>query len=72
MPLQVTFILDDEGQPEYFRTRSFVAQYVGENPVDSDVARRFQRLQATKSLPVPDLSRLLPSPRVPFITPPTR
>jgi hypothetical protein len=72
MPLQVTFILDDEGQPEYFRTRSFVAQYVGENPVDSDVARRFQWLQATESIPVPDLSRLLPSRRVPFITPPTR
>ena len=70
MPLQVTFILDDKGQPEYFRTRSFVAKHMGDIPPDSDVPRRFQQLQAKESMPVPDLRRHLPGPRIPFLTPP--
>lgn len=72
LPLQVTFIFDEEGLPEYFRTRSFVARYMGETAIDPDRPRRFQWLQATESLAVPDLRSHLPGPHVPFIVPPAR
>ncbi len=70
-PLQVTFILDSDGLREYFRTRSFVARYRAENPIDPVRERRFEWSWPTESLPVSDLTRYLPGPQFPFITPPS-
>lgn len=69
-PLQVTFILDKEGLTEYFRTRSFVAQYTAEIPPEPGRRRRFEWLQSMESLPISHLKRSLPGPQLPFITPP--
>jgi hypothetical protein len=71
-PLQVTFILDDEGKSEYFRTRSFVAEYQGEIPPEPG---RPGRTEALRTMELFDASRLkpaLPEPRLPFIRPPVR
>lgn len=71
-PLQVTFILDDEGKSEYFRTRSFVAEYQGEI---SPEPGRPGRTEALRTMELFDASRLtpaLPEPRLPFIRPPVR
>jgi len=70
LPLQVTFIFDDYGQTEYFRTRSFVARYVAESPPEPPGRGRFESFRPTESLPVSDFKSYLPGPQLPFITPP--
>lgn len=70
-PLQVTFILDDEGMPEYFRTRSFVAAYQGEIPPEPGRPGRTGLFSDLSHLIVP-FERTLPAPRLPFIKPPSR
>jgi CubicO group peptidase (beta-lactamase class C family) len=70
-PLQVTFILDDEGVSEYFRTRSFVARYQAEIPAEPGRPGRFGWL-STESYPVSPFKRSLPGPRLPFIRPPSQ
>ena len=70
-PLQVTFILDDEGMSEYFRTRSFVARYQADIPAEPGRRGRFGRL-STESYPVSPFKRSLPEPRLPFISPPSQ
>ncbi len=71
-PLQVTFIRDNEGVTEYFRTRSFVAQYIAATPPGRGRGRILAWPEPTEPLPVLDLNRYLPGPRLPFITPPSR
>ncbi len=69
-PLQVTFILDDDGLREYFRTRSFVAQYIG--PAGGGRRREPAWPGPAPSRLVSDWKRYLPEPQLPFITPPPR
>jgi CubicO group peptidase (beta-lactamase class C family) len=70
-PLQVTFILNDDGATEYFRTRSFVAQYVAASPPGG--RRRVLAWPEPSPLRlVSDWRRSLPEPPLPFITPPPR
>jgi CubicO group peptidase (beta-lactamase class C family) len=71
-PLPVTFILDDNGDSEYFRTRSFVARYSAEVPPEPGRRRRLEWLQSTESYPITHLNYSLPEPRLPFIAPPGR
>lgn len=78
-PLLVTFILDNEGVSEYFRTRSFVAHYKAEIPPEpgrpgrgaSHPLRDFGWL-STESHPISYLKPPLPGPRFPFIRPLTQ
>ena len=72
LPVQVTFILDDEGASEYFRTRGFVAERTAEIPPEPGGRRRFEGPRPTASFPVPDVNPCLPGPQLPFITPPAR
>jgi CubicO group peptidase (beta-lactamase class C family) len=69
-PMAVTFILDDEGASEYFRTRSFVAHYRAEIPAEPGRGRRLEGFRPTESHPVAHLMRPLPEPRLPFIAAP--
>ncbi len=71
MPLQVTFIFDDYGQVEYFRTRSFVAHYEGANPPEPPGRRRTAAQLLTEPRAIPDFRQSLPGPQLPFITPPS-
>jgi len=70
-PLQVTFILNNDGMDEYFRTRGFVAHYMG--PVPGGGRRRTPTLpEAAPARLISDWKRYLPEPQLPFITPPPR
>jgi len=68
-PLQVTFILDNEGKSEYFRTRSFVAAYQGEVPPEPGRPGRTRLLSDISHLIVP-FEHTVPELRLPFIRPP--
>jgi len=70
-PRPVTFILDDDGMSEYFRTRGFVAHYESGIPPEPGRPGRFNRL-STQSHSVSHFRRLLTEPRLPFIRPPER
>jgi hypothetical protein len=71
IPISVTFILDDNGASEYFRTRSFVAKYKSEIPPEPGQPGRFRWL-STETHPVVPFERFLPEPRLPFIRPPSQ
>ncbi|MBN2315249.1 MAG: beta-lactamase family protein [Sedimentisphaerales bacterium] len=71
-PLQVTFILDDEGRSEYFRTRSFVAEYQGEIPPEPGRPGRTEAFRTMELFNASRLKPVLPEPRLPFIRPPVR
>jgi hypothetical protein len=70
LPLQVTFIFDDLGQVEYFRTRSFVAHYEGANPHEPPGRGRTVAKLLTERRSIADFRHSLPGPQLPFITPP--
>jgi hypothetical protein len=70
-PMPVTFILNNEGVSEYFRTRSFVAHYEGEVPPEPGRPGRFGWL-STESRRISPFRRPLPGPRLPFIKPPSQ
>jgi hypothetical protein len=72
LPLPVTFILDDKGSRVYFRTRSFVARYIGEIPPKSGRRRKSAWPESAPSRLLSDWNRYLPEPQLPFITPPPR
>ncbi|MFC1761040.1 serine hydrolase domain-containing protein [Planctomycetota bacterium] len=68
-PMQVTFILDEEGRSEYFRTRGFVAHFKSKDigtPTDRP-GRRILSLAARS--PMLDHPDVLPVPPLPFIQP---
>jgi CubicO group peptidase (beta-lactamase class C family) len=69
-PLQVTFILDNDGLREYFRTRSFVARYIAESPTGGRRRRIFPRPERTPSRLFSEWRHYPPGPQLPFITPP--
>jgi len=71
-PLQVTFILDNDGLREYFRTRSFVARYIAEIPPGGGRRRGPAWPEPAQARPISDWRRYLPEPQLPFITPPPR
>ncbi|MFC1633771.1 serine hydrolase, partial [Planctomycetota bacterium] len=71
-PLSVTFILDNEGVSEYFRTRNFVGQYIAEIPPEPGRPGRFKGYQSMEPPNVSNLMRPLPGPRMPFIRPPSQ
>jgi len=71
-PLQVTFILDNDGLREYFRTRSFVAQYVAATPPGGGRRREATMPEPAHVPPISDWQRYLPEPQLPFIMPPPR
>jgi hypothetical protein len=70
-PMPVTFILDNEGISEYFRTRSFVGHYKAEIQPEPGRPGRTRWL-STESYPVFPLQHFLPEPRLPFISPPSQ
>ena len=71
LPRPVTFILDNNGASEYFRTRSFVGHYKGEIPPETGRPGRLGLL-STELYPVSHLEPSLPGPRLPFIRPPSQ
>jgi CubicO group peptidase (beta-lactamase class C family) len=68
-PRPVTFILDNEGVSEYFRTRGFVAHYESAILPEPGRPGRFNRM-STESYSASHFRRLLPEPRLPFVRPP--
>jgi hypothetical protein len=69
-PLQVTFIRDEDGVTEFFRTRSFVAQYIAGIPTGRGRGRIFEWHEPPVSRPILDSKHYLPGPQLPFIKPP--
>ncbi len=72
IPTPVTFILDDKGVSEYFRTRSFVGEYKGEIPSEPGRPGRTEGFRSMELFKASRLKPVLPEPRLPFIKPPAR
>lgn len=69
-PLDVTFIRDESGLTEYFRTRSFVAQHTADIPSGRDSEMIFKQRKTTTLRPILDSIHYLPGPQLHFIKPP--
>ncbi len=69
-PMQVTFIRDDNGFSEYFRTRSFVGRYTADIPTVRDRGIIFEWREPTPIRPILDVKCYMPEPQLPFIKPP--
>lgn len=70
LPISVTFIRDEEGRSEYFRTRGFVAALLSKDVPEPDRGGRRRTFSLVSAPPRLELIAPLPGPQFPFIIPP--